>query len=82
MIYGDTYNIHTGEQNTYKRYEKHLNALLGDAIMTQIQDPFMLEQRGRVLLMLHRTSQKNLVEKYRLVTPAHNGALALFGNIW
>lgn len=82
LIYGDTYNIHTGEEMALKRYERHLSALQQDAIMTQIQDPFMLEKRARVLIMLNRTTLDNLVEKYHLVAPAHNWALSLLENIW
>jgi hypothetical protein len=40
--------------------------------MTKIQDPFILEKRARVLLMLKRTDDNNLVEKYRLLAPVHN----------
>ncbi|MEI6673191.1 MAG: hypothetical protein WCL02_07995 [bacterium] len=40
--------------------------------MNQIQNPFMKEKRARVLIMLERTTTENLVEKYRLVAPAHN----------
>jgi len=81
LIYGDVYNIYSGEENTYKRYEKHLRALYEDNIMTKIQDPFMLEKRARVLLMLKRTVDNNFTEKYRLVVPAHNGALSLLENV-
>lgn len=79
LIYGDVYNVYSGEN--YKRYEKHLRALFDDNIMKQIQDPYMLEKRARVLLMLKRTTDENLVEQYRLVAPAHNGALSLLENV-
>lgn len=72
LIYGDKYNLYTGEEMKFKRYQKHLNALNADNIMKRIQDPFMLEERARVLLMLNRTVENNLVEKYRLVAPVHN----------
>ena len=80
LIYGDVYNVYTGE--TYKWYEKHLRALYEANIMSKIQDPFMLEKRARILLMLKRTDDNNLVEKYRLVAPAHNWALSLLENVW
>jgi hypothetical protein len=50
--------------------------------MTKIQNPFILEERARVLLMLDRTTSANLVERYRLVAPAHNWALYLLENVW
>lgn len=79
LIYGDKYNVYTGE--TYTWYEKHLRALYEDSIMTKIQDPFMLEKRARVLIMLERTALTNLVEEYRLTAPAHNWALSLLKNV-
>lgn len=82
LIYGDTYNIYSGEEMKFKRYEKHLNALNSDNIMKKIQDPFMLEKRARILLMLNRTTESNLVATYRLVVPAHNWALSLLENVW
>lgn len=72
LIYGDAYNIYTGEETTFKRYEKHLAALNRDNIMKKIQNPLMLEERARVLLMLKRTVDQNLVEQYRLLAPVHN----------
>ena len=82
LIYGDVYNVYSGEETTYKWYEKHLRALYEDNIMNKIQDPFMLEKRARILLMLKRTNDDNLIEKYRLLAPAHNWALSLLENIW
>jgi len=72
LIYGDQYNIHTGEENIYKWYEKHLKSLNRDSVMKKIENPLMLEERARILIMLERTMTENLVEKYRLVAPAHN----------
>jgi len=80
LIYGDIYNIYSGEESM-QWYEKHLQALYNDTIMKQIQDPFMLEKRARILLMLKRTVDNNLVEKYRLLSPAHNGAIVLLENV-
>jgi hypothetical protein len=77
LIYGDTYNIYEGEEELYERYEKHLKALNADDIMKKIENPWMLEERGRVMLMFYRIIQQNLVQKYRLIAPAHNGAIAL-----
>lgn len=82
LIYWDTYNIHTGEETTSDRYERHLSALQQDAIMKQIQDPFMLEKRARILLMLKRTNDNSLVEKYRPIAAIHNGILSLLENVW
>ena len=82
LIYGDVYNVYSGEETTYKWYEKHLRALYEGGIMNKIQDPFMLEKRARILLMLKRTNDDNLIEKYRLLAPAHNWALSLLENIW
>jgi len=82
LIYGDKYNIYEWEQKTYKRYEKHLQAINKDNIMKKIENPWILEKRSRVILMLKRTYDENIVEKYRLVAPAHNWALVLLENIW
>ena len=79
LIYGDQYNVYTGEN--YKWYEKHLRILYEDNIMKKIQDPFMLEKKARILLMLKRTDDNNLVEKYRLSAPAHNWAVSLLDNV-
>ncbi|HMS91727.1 MAG TPA: hypothetical protein PKC87_05880, partial [Candidatus Absconditabacterales bacterium] len=79
LIYGDKYNVYAGEIYTW--YEKHLRGLFEDNIMTKIQDPFMLEKRARILLMLKRTDDTHLVEKYRLVVPARNGTIILLDNI-
>jgi len=80
LIYGDVYNVYSGE--TYQRYEKHLQVLYEDNIMKKIEDPFMLEKRARILLMLKRTDDSNFIEQYRLVAPAHNWALSLLENVW
>jgi hypothetical protein len=79
LVYGDQYNVYDWE--TFKRYEKHLRALYEDSIIKKIDTPFMRERRGRVLLMLQRTTSENLIDRYRLVTPAHNGAVALLDNV-
>ncbi|MEI7557956.1 MAG: hypothetical protein WCJ45_03900 [bacterium] len=81
LIYGDKHNVYSGEETTYKRYEKHLAALNKDNIMKKIQNPSMLEKRARVILMLDRTTSTNLIEKYRLIVAAHNAALSLLENI-
>jgi hypothetical protein len=80
LVYGDKYNVYAWESYTW--YEKHLRGLFADGIMTKIQDPFILEKRARVLLMLKRTDDNNLVEKYRLLAPVHNWALSLLENVW
>lgn len=51
-LFWETYN---GGQN---RYEKHLQALKTNAIMTQIDKPFNREIRGYVMLMMMRADQK------------------------
>ena len=81
LIYGDEYNIYEGEETIYKRYEKHLRALHEDDIIHKIENPSMLEQRWWVILMLYRIMQQDLVAKYRLVAPAHNGAIVLLENV-
>jgi hypothetical protein len=81
LIYGDVYNVYAGEEQKFKRYEKHLRALYEADIMKKIQDPLMLERRWRVLIMLERTTAQNLVEQYRMVAPAHNWALTLLENV-
>ena len=81
LVYGDTYNVYSGEETKYQRYEKHLLALYNDTIMTKIQDPFINEKRSRILLMLYRSELAGLAQKYRLVSPAHNGALSLLENV-
>ena len=81
LIYGDIYNIYSGEETQYKWYQKHLQALNKDNIMKKIQDPFMLEQRWRVMLMLYRIYQQDLVAQYRLIAPAHNWAIVLLENV-
>lgn len=82
LIYGDVYNIYSWEETTYKRYEKHLNELKEDKIMMKIQNPFVQERRSRILLMLHRVNNSWLIEKYRLVAPAHNWAISLLESVW
>ncbi len=81
LIYGDKYNIYSGEETLYKWYEKHLAALHADNIMKKIENPSMLEERARVLLMLKRTADSDIVSTYRLIAPAHNGALVLLENV-
>lgn len=51
MIYGSQYN---GDAQV--RYRPHLNALNQASIMKNISNPFMLEQRGYVMLMMQRAS--------------------------
>lgn len=82
LVYGDKYNIYPWEESLYQRYEKHLKALNRDGIMTKIQNPWILEKRARVLIMLHRIYTENLVAQYRLVAPAHNWAIVLLENVW
>jgi len=81
LIYWDKYNVYLWEENVFKRYQKHLNALKADNIIKNIQNPFMLEERARVLLMLKRTVENNLTEKYRLVSPLYNWQLSLLENV-
>lgn len=81
LIYGDQYNVYSGEETQFKRYEKHLRALYEANIMTKINNPFIIETRARALLMLKRTDDEHLIETYRLAAPAHNGALSLLENV-
>jgi hypothetical protein len=82
LVYGDKYNVYTGEETKYQWYEKHLAALRRDKVMTKIDDPFVGEWRSWILLMLYRSDMAGLAEKYRLVAPAHNGAIVLLETIW
>jgi len=81
LVYGDKYNIYAWDEDTYEWYQKHLIALNEDNIMKKIQNPLLIEERARILLMLKRIYDQNLVERYRLLAPAHNGALVLLANI-
>ena len=51
LIYGEANNGGT------PFYEKHLNALKAAGIMTMIDNPFMKELRGFVMIMLMRAAQ-------------------------
>jgi hypothetical protein len=82
MIYKDENNIKSGEENIYNWYEKHLNALKDDGVMTKIENPNMLEKRSWVILMLHRTYGNGLTERYWLLRAALNWIEALLKNIW
>jgi hypothetical protein len=53
LIYGQAHNSPTGV-----RYQEHLNALQADGIMTQINNPDVLEVRGFVMLMLQRAYKR------------------------
>ena len=82
LIYGDANNLDDNELTTYARYHKHLYALQKDHIMNQISSPSSLEKRARVLLMLKRTVDNDLVTKYRFVSPAINWSVVLLENVW
>jgi hypothetical protein len=60
LLYGDKYN---GDAEIW--YRPHLNALKADAIMTKIDEPEMLEQRGYVMLMLQRADHSNFVAAHK-----------------
>lgn len=53
LLYGSKYNAQPG-----LRYDAHLQALQSAGIMTKISQPFMLELRGYVMLMMQRVSKK------------------------
>ncbi len=52
LLYDWTYNVSAGEH--VERYQKHLNILNEKEIMKKIDDPYMKELRGRVMLMMMR----------------------------
>lgn len=82
LIYGDIYNVYSWEESQYKRYEKHLQELYADEIMTKIKNPFIQERRSRILLMLYRSERSWLAQQYRLFASAHNWALSLLETVW
>lgn len=51
-LFGEAYNVSTGEKN--ERYQKHLQALNEKSVMNVINTPWMVELRGRVMLMMMR----------------------------
>lgn len=55
-IYGETNNVQSGEN--YERYQKHLQALNEKNVMNVINTPWMVELRGRVMLMMMRADPK------------------------
>lgn len=82
LIYGNMYNVYEGEEDIYQRYEKHLQELNRDNIMTKIWNPFIQERRSRILLMLYRSERSWLAQQYRLLASAHNWALSLLESVW
>lgn len=53
VLFGETYNVQ--ENENYERYEKHLFALNQKSIMKDINNPWMVEIRWRVMLMMMRS---------------------------
>lgn len=75
LIFGDIYNISWANEFYYVR---HLQALKEHAIMKKIEDPFMVEIRGWVMLMLQRTYEAWVIDKYRMAHSASNAIRVLY----
>ena len=82
LIYGDQNNIKTGEEKQYKRYQKHINALHQEQIMQKIDDITLLEKRARVLLMLYRVNNSDVLAQYKTDVATRSGIFGLFESIW
>lgn len=59
-LFGESYNVQTGED--YERYQKHLQALNNKSIMNMINMPWMVELRGRVMLMMMRADPNREIQ--------------------
>lgn len=76
LIFGDAYN--TKEKENIVWYKKHLNALKDHNIMNKIENPYMIEMRWWVLLMLQRTYETGAINKYRMLHNANNAIRVLY----
>ena len=70
LIFGDAYNISWNNSDLY--YIKHLQALNDNWIMKMIEYPEMPEVRGWVMLMLQRTYETWIIDRYRMLHNANN----------
>ena len=70
LIFGDAYNISWNNTDLY--YIKHLQALNDNWIMKMIEYPEMPEIRGWVMLMLQRTYETWIIDRYRMLHNANN----------
>jgi hypothetical protein len=76
LIFGDAYNIK--ERDTDIWYQKHLNALKENKIMNKIENPEMIEMRWRVMLMLQRTFETWIIDRYRMLHNANNSIRIIY----
>ncbi len=83
LIFGGRYNL-TGNNfdHTKKdyRFKNHLAALKVNSVMNNISDPYMLELRWYVFIMLQRVYDSWITQKYRLFSSAKNWSTALHNN--
>lgn len=70
LIFGDAYNVSWNNSDLY--YIKHLQALNDNWIMKMIEYPEMPEVRGWVMLMLQRTYETWIIDRYRMLHNANN----------
>jgi len=76
LIFVWEYNIK--KWDTMDWYVKHLNALKQHKIMNKIENPWMVELRGWVMLMLKRTYESWIINKYRMLNVAANSIKVLY----
>lgn len=76
LIFGDVYNIKEGEEIVW--YQKHLNALKENKIMNKIENPDMIEMRWWVMLMLQRTFETWIIDRYRMLHNANNSIRIIY----
>ncbi len=76
LVFGEENNLLEWENMDF--WYKHLNALKKHDIMTKIENPYMIEMRWRVFLMLQRTFEMWAVDKYRLLNNAKNSIRIIY----
>ncbi len=80
LIFGGRYNV-TGNvvdhTNKDYRFKNHLAALKANAIMNNISDPYMLELRWYIMIMMQRTDESGIVSRMRPRTAFINGFRSL-----
>ncbi len=76
LIFGNTYNIREWED--ILRYQKHFNALKENKIMNKIENPEMVEMRWWVMLMLQRTFETWIIDRYRMLHNANNSIRIIY----
>lgn len=76
LVFGDAYNIKEGESFVW--YQKHLKALKENKIMNKIENPDMIEMRWWVMLMLQRTFETWIIDRYRMLHNANNSIRIIY----